>query len=114
MMGKYVSNSILPEERRKSILFDIVFIDAMGEMEEFLFVDNSLSLCVIKCTALINYMFRFHKMNAVYIFPTDSGTSFRNVYRQENGLQGEYKLMKCKPNSVLTLGVIRTRWFEDE
>lgn len=114
MVGKYVSNSILPEERRKSTLFDIVFIDAMGEMEEFFFVDNSLSLCVIKCTALINYMFRFHRMNAVYIFPISSGTTYRNVYRQENGLQGEYKLLQCQPNSVLTLDVVRTRWFEDE
>lgn len=114
MMGKYVSNTILPEERRKSTLFDIVFIDSMGTTEEFLFVDNSLSLCVIKCTALINFMFRFNKMNTVYIFSTDSGTTYRNVYRQENGLQGEYKLLKCKPNSVLTLGVVRTRWFENE
>lgn len=114
MMAKYVSNSILPEERRKSILFDIVFIDAMGTTEEFVFVDSSLSLCVIKCTALINFMFRFHRMNTVYIFPTNSATTFRNVYRQENGLQGEYKLLKCNPNSVLTLDVVRTRWFEDE
>lgn len=114
MMAKYVSNSILPEERRRSILFDIVFIDAMGTTEEFVFVDSSLSLCVIKCTALINFMFRFHHMNTVYIFPTNSATTFRNVYRQENGLQGEYKLLKCDPNSVLTLDVVRTRWFEDE
>lgn len=114
MMAKYVSNSILPEERRRSILFDIVFIDAMGTTEEFVFVDSSLSLCVIKCTALINFMFRFHRMNTVYIFPTSSGTTYRNVYRQENSLQGEYKLMQCQPNSVLTLDVVRTRWFENE
>lgn len=114
MMGKYVSNSVLPEERRKSIVFDIVFIDGMSAAEEFVFVDSSLSLCVIKCTALINYMFRFRGMNVVYIFPTDSATTYRNVYRQENRLQGEYKLLKCNPNSVLTLDVVRTRWFEDE
>lgn len=114
MTSKYLSASIIPEELTRPFLFDIVFIDGMGGTEEYSFLDYSLSLCVIKCTALINYVFRFHKMNAVYIFSTNSATTYRNVYRQENGLQGEYKLLHCQKGSVLTLDVVRTRWFEDE
>lgn len=114
MTTKYLSNSILPEELTRPFIFDIVFIDAMGRTEEYAFMDYSLSLCVIKCTALINYVFRFHKMNTVYIFSNSSATTYRNVYRQEYGLQGEYKLMPCQKGSVLTLDVVRTRWFDNE
>ena len=111
MKFEYNLNPMRPEGLKQSIIFAIAFINRTGKADIYTFVDSSLSQCVIKCTAFINYMFQFCHMNTVYIFPTNDNTTYRNVFRQEYGFQGDFKMLLCDPNLVLTYQVVRERWF---
>ena len=95
------------KERPNASQFLVAFDSGMGRTEEFLYIGNTLSQCVTQCTALINYMFQCHGMFSVYIFPTESSTTYRNVYGRVNGSRGDYRMLLCKPDTPLTLTDVR-------
>lgn len=95
------------KERPNASQFLVVFDSGMGRTEEFHFIGNSLAQCVTQCTALINYMFQCNGMLSVYIFPTESTTTYRNVYRRVNSSRGDYRMLLCKPDTPLTLEDVR-------
>lgn len=95
------------KERPNASQFLVAFDSGMGRKEEFLFIGITLSQCVTQCTALINYMFACKGATVVYIFPTDSTTTYRTVYGRVNGSRGDYRMLLCKPNSPLTLEDVR-------
>lgn len=95
------------KERPNATQFLVVFDSGMGRTEEFHFIGNSLAQCVTQCTALINYMFQCNGMLSVYIFPTESTTTYRNVYGRVNGSRGDYRMLLCKPDTPLTLADVQ-------
>lgn len=95
------------KERPNASQFLVAFDSGMGRTEEFHFIGNSLAQCVTQCTALINYMFQCNGMFSVYIFPTESTTTYRNVYGRVNGSRGDYRMLLCKPDTPLTLADVR-------
>ena len=95
------------QERPNASQFLVAFDSGMGRTEEFLFIGTTLSQCVTQCTALINYMFSVCGMSAVYIFPTESTTTYRSVYGRVNGSRGDYRMLLCKPDAPLTLADVR-------
>lgn len=108
MTPKIISNITSLKERPNAFQFLVVFDSGLGRTEEFVFISPSLSQCVTQCTALINYMFQWRGMFSVYIFPTESTATYRNVYGRVNGLRGDYKMLQCKPDVPLTLEDIRS------
>lgn len=108
MTPKVLSNITSLKERPNASQFIVAFIGYAGRTEEFVFISNTLSQCVAQCTALINYMFQCNAMHTVYIFPTESTTTYRNVYGRMDGLRGDYKMLQCKPDVPLTLEDIRS------
>lgn len=113
MKTKILSEITLQKDAPKALRFSVVFIDIMGKTKEFIFFDNSISLCVTKCTALINYMFRFGGMSVVYIFPTNDTTFHRTAYGKADGLRGEYKLIQCPIEGQLTLDFVRAQFLDN-
>lgn len=107
MSAKVLSNITSLNGRSTECRFLVVLVAPLGCTEEYVFISSSISQCVTQCTALINYMFLHKFMSAVYIFPTNSHTVYRNVYARMNGSQGEYKLIQCHLDKVLTLDDVR-------
>lgn len=103
-----ISNITSLKERPNSSQFLVVFIGYAGRTEEFVFISNTLSQCVTQCTALINYMFQCNAMHSVYIFPTESTTTYRNVYGRMDGSRGDYRMLLCEPDTPLSLADVRT------
>lgn len=108
-----ISNITSLKERPNALQFNVVFIDYLENKEEFLFIGNSLAQCVTQCAALINYMFECKRVTIVYIFPTDSTTTYRNVYRRLYGSRGDYRMLLCKPDTPLTLADVRAYYIGD-
>lgn len=102
-----ISNITSLKERPNALQFNVVFIGYAGRREEFVFIANTLTQCVTQCTALINYMFQCNAMHTVYIFPTESTTTYRNVYSRTDGSRGDYWRLLCKPDVPLTVEDIR-------
>lgn len=113
MASKVLSNITSLNGRPSAFQFLIVFTYRLGRTEEFVFISSSLSQCVTQCTALINYTFTYKYVSAVYIFPTNINTVYRNVYARMNGQQGEYKLIQCHMDKVLTLEDVRAHYVGD-
>lgn len=107
MKQNILSNITSLKERPNALQFLVVFIGYAGRMEEFVLISNTLSQCVTQCTALINYMFQCNAMHTVYIFPTESTTTYRNVYGRKDGSHGDYKMLLCKPDIPLTVEDVR-------
>lgn len=112
MKTKILSDITLQKDAPKSLRFAVVFIDIMGKSKEFIFFDNSIRQCVLKCTALINYMFRFSGMSVVYIYPTNDTTILRTVYGKADGLTGEYKLIESPIEGQMTLDFVRAKFLD--
>lgn len=112
MKPKILSEITLQKDAPKALRFSVVFIDIMGKTKEFIFYDNSVQQCVIKCTALINYMLRYGGMSVVYIFPTNDITILRSVYSKVDGLRGGYKLIECPIEGQMTLDFVRAKFLE--
>ena len=113
MATNILSNITLQKDAPKALRFAIVFIDIMGNTKEFIFFDNSIRQCVIKCIALINYMFRFGGMSVVYIYPTNDTTILRTVYGKADGLTGEYKLIEGPIEGQMTLDYVRGKFLDN-
>lgn len=107
MKPTIISNIASLKERPNASQFIVAFIGYAGRMEEFVFISNTLSQCVTQCAALINYMFQCNAMHTVYIFPTESTTTYRNVYGRMDGSHGDYRMLLCKPDTPLTLADVR-------
>lgn len=112
MKTKILSEITLQKDAPKALRFAVVFIDIMGKSKEFIFFDNSIRQCVLKCTALINYMFRFGGMSVVYIYPTNDTTILRTVYGKADGLTGEYKLIESPIEGQMTLDFVRAKFLD--
>ena len=89
------------------VQFYVVFTNVNDRKEEYVFLGFSLSACVERCMALINYMFQIKGMDYVYIFPANSTLSFRNIYSRQIGMGGKYKLIQCQSNYQLTFDKVR-------
>lgn len=113
MASKVLSNITSLNGRPLAFQFLVVLVAPLGCTEEYIFISSSLAQCVTQCTALINYMFLHKFMSAVYIFPTNSNTVYRNVYARMNGSQGRFKLIKCNPDRILTLEDVRAHYVGD-
>lgn len=113
MKTKILSDITLQKDAPKALRFAVVFIDIMGKSKEFIFFDNSIRQCVIKCIALINYMFRFGGMSVVYIYPTNDTTILRTVYGKADGLTGEYKLIEGPIEGQMTLDYVRGKFLDN-
>lgn len=113
MKTKILSEITLQKDAPKALRFAVVFIDIMGKSKEFIFFDNSIRQCVIKCIALINYMFRFGGMSVVYIYPTNDTTILRTVYGKADGLTGEYKLIEGPIEGQMTLDYVRGKFLDN-
>lgn len=113
MKTKILSDITLQKDAPKALRFAVVFIDIMGRSKEFIFFDNSIRQCVLKCTALINYMFRFGGMSVVYIYPTNDTTILRTVYGKADGLTGEYKLIESPIEGQMTLDFVRAKFLDN-
>lgn len=113
MKTKILSDITLQKDAPKALRFSVVFIDVMGKTKEFIFFDNSIRQCVIKCIALINYMFRYGDMSVVYIFPTNDTTILRTAYGKADGLRGEYKLIQCPIEGQMTLDFVRAHFLDN-
>lgn len=107
MKPRIISNITSLKERPNAFEFHVVLVSPLGVTEEYVFFACSLAQCVTQCTALINYMFLHKFTSAVYIFPTESTTTYRNVYRRVNGSRGDYRMLLCKPDTPLTLEDVR-------
>lgn len=114
MKSNIVSNVLSLIEKPSFLRFSLSFIDGKGIIEEYVFFDSSISQCVIKTIGLVNFMFRFKGMNMVYIFPTNSSSSYHNVYLRQYTVDGQYKIVHCKQGEPLTVELVRERWFEDK
>lgn len=107
MKPRIISNITSLKVRPNAFLFHVVLVAPLGVTEEYLFIGSSLAQCVTHCTALINYMFLHKFMSAVYIFPAECSTTYRNVYGRVNGSRGDYRMLLCKPDTPLTLEDVR-------
>ena len=113
MKTKIISEITLQKDSPKALRFAVVFIDIMGRTNEFVFFDNSIRQCVIKCIALINYMFRFGGMSVVYIYPTNVTTKLRTVYGKADGMAGEYKLIEGPAEGQMSLDYVRGKFLDN-
>ena len=113
MATNILSNITLQKDAPKALRFAVVFIDIMGKTKEFIFFDNSIRQCVIKCIVLINYMFRFGGMSVVYIYPTNDTTKLRTVYGKADGMAGEYKLIEGPIEGQMTLDFVRGKFLDN-
>ena len=91
----------------KLMRFAVVFTAIGNNKEEYIFFDNSLTNCIKRCTALINYMFQVQHMHSVYIFPTNSTLTRRTVYGRSYARSGNYRMLECKKDSQLTFEYVR-------
>lgn len=112
MKTEILSDITLQNDSPKALRFSIIFINNMGKTKEFIFFDNSIRQCYIKCIALINYMFRFGGMTVVYIFPTNDTTVLRTAFRRADGMRGEYKIIECPIEGRMTLEFVRAKFLE--
>lgn len=112
MKTKIISDITLQKDSPKALRFAVVFIDIMGKTKEFIFFDNSIRQCYIKCIALINYMFRFGGMSVVYIYPTNDTTILRTVFGKADGMTGEYKLIEAPIEGQMTLDFVRAKFLD--
>lgn len=92
--------------------FSVVFVHSNGKTKEYIFFDNSIRQCVIKCIAFINYMFRFCGISVVYIFPTNDPSEIRTVYRKYKGARGDYKIVQYPIERQMTLDFVRAKFLE--
>ena len=113
MATQILSNITLQKDAPKALRFAVVFIDIMGKTKEFIFYDNSIRQCVIKCIALINYMFRYGGMSVVYIYPTNDTTILRTVYGKADGMNGIYKLIEGPAGGQMTLDYVRGKFLDN-
>lgn len=112
MTQTIISNITSLKERPNAFRFSVVFIDKLNNKEEFIFICNSISQCVAQCTGLINYMFRCKGMSLVYIFPTNSTTTFRTTYAKTDGFPGVYQMLKWQEDVPLSLEDVRSTYIE--
>ena len=113
MAQKILSDITLQKDAPKALRFAVVFIDIMGKTKEYIFYDNSIRQCVIKCIALINYMFRYGGMSVVYIYPTNDTTILRTVYGKADGMSGIYKLIEGPIEGQMSLDYVRGKFLDD-
>lgn len=112
MANRIISNITSLKNKPNAFRFLVVFIDRLNNTEEFIFFGNSISQCVTQCTTLINYMFRYNGMSVVYVFPTNSTTTYRTTYGKTDGFMGEYKMLRCQEDVQLTLADVRAKYIE--
>lgn len=113
MTSNIISNIISLKEKPKYMRFSLVFIDKSGEAEEYIFFDSTISQCVTKSIGFINFMLRIRGMKVVYIFSTNSHSTYRNIYRKADGEAGLYKLIKCQPDDQLDIYDVMNKWHVD-
>lgn len=113
MKAEILSDITLRNDSPKALRFSIVFINNKGKTKEFIFFDNSIRQCYIKCIALINYMFRFSGMTVVYIFPTNDTTILRTAFRKADGMMGEYKIIECPIEGQMTLEFVKAQFLDN-
>lgn len=112
-MGKKIISDITSLKEWPYVMqFSVVFVHSDGKTKEYIFFDNSIRQCVIKCTAFINYMFRFCGISVVYIFPTNDTTVLHTVYRKYNGARGDYKIVQCPIEGQMTLDFVRAKFLD--
>ena len=113
MKSNIISNVVSLKEKPNYLRFSLVFIDKSGETVEYIFFDSSISQCVIKTIGFVNYMFQVRAMKVVYIFPTNSPSSYRNIYRRGSGEDGHYKIVECHPDIQLDWSSAMQKWHVD-
>lgn len=113
MNSNIISKILSLKEKPNYLRFSLVFIDKSGEHEEYIFFDSTISQCVIKTIGFVNFMLRIRGMKIVYIFPTNSSSSYRNIYRIADGEDGQYKIIKCQPDDQLDVYAAMQKWHED-
>lgn len=114
MKSNVISNVVSLKENPDYLRFSLVFFDTSGEHEEYIFFDSTISQCVIKTIGFVNFMLRVRAMKVVYIFPTNSPSSYRNIYRRGNWEDGHYKIVKCYPEEQLDVFEAMAKWHEDQ
>lgn len=107
MTANIISDYKQPNVCPEMIQFSVVFTSVNGRKEEYIFFDLSISDCLHKCAAFINYMFQIQGMDYVYIFPVNCTDTYRYVYKRSNGMKGRYKIIKCEPDYQLTFFQVR-------
>lgn len=113
MKSNIISNVLSLQEKPDYLRFSLVFVDKSGENEEYIFFSSTISQCVINTIGFVNFMIRVRGMKVVYIFPTNSTATYRNVYRRADGENGHYKIIECYPETQLDLFVVMAKWHED-
>lgn len=112
MKSNIISNVLSLKEKPDYLRFSVTFVSKMGAKEEYIFFETSVSQCVIKTIAFVNFMFRCRGMMVVYIFPTNSSSFYRNIYRRADGADGHYKIVKCHPEIQLDILSTIDKWNE--
>lgn len=113
MKSNIISNVDSLKEKPDFLRFSLVFVDRSGDFEEYIFFDTTIAQCVIKTIGFVNFMSRVRDMKVVYIFPTNSPSCYRNIYRRAEGEGGQYKIVKCDPNIQLDLFTAMQKWHVD-
>lgn len=113
MKSNIISNVESLKEKPDFLRFSLVFVDKSGEHEEFIFFETTIAQCVIKTIGFVNFMLRVRAFKVVYIFPTNSPSCYRNIYRRAEGEDGHYKIVKCYPDVQLDLFSAMQKWHED-
>lgn len=113
MKSNVISNVLSLKEAPGYLSFSLTFFDMSGEHEEYIFFDSTISQVVIKTIGFVNFMLRVRGMKVVYIFPTNSPSYYRNIYRRGNGEDGHYKIVKCHPEEQLDVFEAMAKWHED-
>ena len=112
MKSNIISNVVSLKEKPDFLRFSLTFISKTGNKEEYIFFDSTISQCVIKTIAFVNFMFRFRGMMIVYIFPTNCPSYYRNIYRRADGADGRYKIVKSHPEIQLDILTTIDKWNE--
>lgn len=112
MKSNILSNVISLKEEPSFLRFTLAFIDKSGEREEYIFFDSTISQCVIKTIGFVNFMLRCRAMKVVYIFPTNSPSYYRHIYRRADGEDGRYKIVQCHPSIQLDFISTIGKWNE--
>lgn len=113
MKSNIISNVQSLQEKPDYLRFSLVFVDRSGEHEEYIFFETTIAQCVIKSIGFVNFMLRVRAFKVVYIFPTNSPSYYRNIYRRAEGEDGHYKIVKCYPDVQLDLFSAMQKWHED-
>lgn len=114
MKSNIISNVVSLKEAPDYLQFSLSFIDKSGEHHEYIFFDSTISQCVIKTIGFVNFMLRVKGMKMVYIFPTNSPSYYRNIYRRGDGEDGRYKIVRCHPDIQMDLFVAMEKWHVDQ